>query len=126
MNQVVLVGRIVREIELRTVNDNRAVVNNVIAVNRKHRDKQGELQTDFINFVAWGNLASLLEKYCQKGQRIAISGPIHSRSYVTQDQQTRYLTEVLVQDLTLLDRPQNRETEDEPVQFGMGADAILS
>lgn len=126
MNQVVLVGRIVREIELKTVNDNRAVVNNVIAVNRKHRDKQGELQTDFINFVAWGNLASLLEKYCQKGQRIAISGPIHSRSYVTQDQQTRYLTEVLVQDLTLLDRPQNRETEDEPVQFGMGADAILS
>lgn len=125
MNQVVLVGRIVREIELKTIGEKRQVVNNVLAINRTHRDKNGDHQTDFINFVAWGNLANLIEKYCEKGQRIAISGPLHSKSYQTPDNQVRYLTEVYVQNLTLLDKPSHQHQE-EIVQFGMGDEDFYS
>lgn len=122
MNQVGLVGRIARDIEPKLVGEQQ-VINNSLAVNRTHRDKTGEYATDFISFVAWGSHAKLLQTYCQKGQRIAIEGRLQTRSYQSHDQ-TRYTTEVLVTNITLLDR---LSTSKEPlVQFPLEEDELSS
>lgn len=102
MNQVMLVGRIVRPIEVKVVGEHR-VVNNTLAVSRKHRDRQGELPTDFIPISAWDHLADVLQKFCQKGQQVALTGKMQSRSYTNASQQTVFIVECLVTEITLLD-----------------------
>ncbi|MDO4432813.1 MAG: single-stranded DNA-binding protein [Aerococcaceae bacterium] len=102
MNQVMLVGRLVRPVEVKTVGDHR-VVNNTLAVTRRNRDKQGEILADFIPISAWGHLADVLSNYCDKGQQVGITGRMHSRSYTNSMQQTVYVVECLVTEITLLD-----------------------
>lgn len=119
MNQVGLVGRITRDIELRPIGDQH-VINNTLAVNRTHRDKNGDYTTDFISFVAWGNQAKLLHTYCKKGQRIAISGRLQTRAFQLGEQPTRYTTEVLVTSITLLDRPST--SKEAIIQFPLDED----
>lgn len=105
MNQITLVGRICRPIELKQVNGQHQVVNNAIAVSRNFKDRNGELVTDFIPFVVWDNLAKVMFKYAQKGQRIAISGMMQSRKYTNKEDQEVFTLECIVRELTLLDRP---------------------
>lgn len=104
MNQVFFVGRIVRPVEMKLVGQNHRVVNNTLAVSRNHRDKEGNMQTDFIPIIAWDHLAELLDKYCEKGQRIALTGRMQSRSYINNLQQSIFVVECLVNEITLLDR----------------------
>ena len=108
MNQVLLVGRIVRPIEVQAIGESYRVVNNTLAVQRNQRDKNGETITDFIPFVAWNRLSDLLEKHGLKGQRIAITGTMQSRNYTNSAQQAVYVIECVVEEVTLLDRPQTK------------------
>lgn len=108
MNQVLFVGRIVRPIDIKTVGDGHRVVNNTLAVQRNQRDKNGESLTDFIPLVAWNRTADLLDRYGQKGQRVAVSGMMQSRSYTNNSQQSVYVIECVVEEITLLDRPQSQ------------------
>ena len=110
MNQVNFVGRIVKEIEVKSIKTSQ-VVNNTLAVQRSRKNKEGEHLTDFIPFVAWDGLAKVLSNYCQKGQQIAISGRMQSRNYQNKEGQTVYVIECLVNDLTLLDRSFKQEKE---------------
>ena len=96
MNQLLLVGRLTRPVEDRQVGDHR-VVNNCLAVSRRHRDRNGELQTDFIPIVAWDYLADLLVKYAQKGHRIGVVGRMESRHYTNNQDQKVYILECHVQ-----------------------------
>ncbi|HJF17000.1 MAG TPA: single-stranded DNA-binding protein [Globicatella sulfidifaciens] len=115
MNHVVLVGRIVRDHDLKTVNDDHRVINNTLAINRRQRNKEGALMADFIPFVAWDHLADILDKYSIKGQRIAISGRMQSRNYQNSDGEIVYTVECVVSEITLLDRPNG--TREEGLQF---------
>ncbi|MGX7350086.1 single-stranded DNA-binding protein [Dolosicoccus paucivorans] len=110
MNQVNFVGRIVKEVEVKSVGASH-VVNNTLAVQRPRKNKDGEHLTDFIPFVAWDGLARVLGNYCQKGQQIAISGRMQSRNYQNKDGQMVYVIECLVNDLTLLDRSYKQEED---------------
>ena len=100
MNQVMFVGRIVRPIELKNLSDNSRVCNNVLAVRRRNKSKSGD--ADFIPFVAWNQTADLLKRYCQKGQQVALSGKMRSRSYDDKDGKTRYTIECIVDEVTLV------------------------
>lgn len=102
MNKVVLVGRIVRPIEVKTVGPNRRVCNNVLAVQRHHKDANGERVADFIPFVAWNHSAELIERYCQKGDQLSISGRMQSRKYMNKDEQDVYVVECIVEEVTLI------------------------
>ena len=102
MNQLLLVGRLTRPVEDRQVGDHR-VVNNCLAVSRRHRDRNGDFQTDFIPIVAWDYLADLLVKYAQKGHRIGVVGRMESRHYTNNQDQKVYILECHVQDITLLE-----------------------
>ncbi|MCR8969654.1 single-stranded DNA-binding protein [Facklamia sp. 7083-14-GEN3] len=116
MNQVTFVGRLCRDIELKEVGDSAAVTNNVIAIKRPFRDRNGETATDFIPFVAWNGLAKLIHKYACKGQRVALSGMMQSRSYLNDEKEEVYVIECNASEITLLDKPKsktpfNQETE---------------
>ena len=102
MNQTVLVGRLVRDVNVRQVGDNHRVVNNTLAVNRHHKNRNGEVEADFIPIVAWDYLADLLKEYVQKGDQISVSGRMQSRQYTDENQQTVYVVELLVREVTLL------------------------
>lgn len=118
MNQIVFVGRICRDIEIKSAGENSKVVNNALAIPRTYRDRNGETITDFIPFVAWNGLATMLHKFACKGQRIAISGMMQSRKYQDKDNKPVYVIECHAQEIELLDRPSAKSKEDQSFKSG--------
>lgn len=117
MNQVVFVGRLVRPVELRKVGNHSRVVNNIIAINRYQKDANGDRLADFIPFVAWDHMADLLQKYCDKGQQVSISGRMQSRKYTNKDNQDVYVLECLVSDMTLIYQKESTTKRREPANI---------
>ena len=112
LNNVSLVGRITKDPEVRTIgSEGTAVCNFTIAVNRPFKDENGESIADFIQCQAWKKQAEFMGKYIVKGQLIAITGSIHTRTYEKADQTTAYVTEVNVDQIQSLERrePQTEE-----------------
>lgn len=99
MNKVILVGRLVRDPEVRyTQGDNpMAIARYTLAVDRRFK-REGEPTADFINCVVFGKPAEFAEKYFRKGLRIAISGRITTGSFTNKDGVKVYTTEVTVED----------------------------
>ncbi len=104
VNQVMLMGNLTRDPELRQTPNGKDVVNFSLALNRAYRDSSGEWQeaTDFIDIVAWGPLAERVAQYMSKGRRCLVQGRLQSRSW-EQDGQKRNKVEVLAGDVTFLD-----------------------
>ena len=96
MNKVILVGRLVREPELRTTQSGVNVCSFTVACDRRYQ-KEGERQADFINCIAWRNTADFISNYFTKGTRIALDGSIQTRSWDAEDGTKRYATEVIVE-----------------------------
>lgn len=95
INNVVLVGRITRDPEVRYTSSNIASVNFSLAVDRPFSGTNGERQADFINCVAWRQSAEFMAKYIKKGYMMGVTGRIQTRNYQGQDGQTHYVTEVV-------------------------------
>ena len=103
MNKVILIGRLTRDPELRTTAGNLSVATFSLAVNRPYTPQNGgDAGADFINCVVWRRQAENLARFCHKGSQIAVEGRIQSRNYTAQDGTKRYVTEVLVDNLTFL------------------------
>lgn len=92
MNTVNLIGRLVRENELRYTQSGKAVATNTLAIDDGWGDNK---KTYFIPFTIWDKSAESLANYTKKGSKIAISGKITSRSYETKDGQKRTVIEVV-------------------------------
>lgn len=105
MNQCVLIGRLVRDSEMRTTTSGKNVTNFTIAVNRNYKNEKGEYDADFINCIAYNKTAEIINKYTKKGSQIAIEGRIQTRSYEANTK--RYVTEVLVNSVTLLNKKED-------------------
>lgn len=110
MNKCILVGRITKDPEVRTVNGGISVCQFTIAVNRKFQNPQGERKADFINCVAWRQSAELLGKYIHKGNQIGVEGSIQTRSYQNQQGQPVYVTEVAVESISFLEPKGNTQS----------------
>lgn len=108
MNRLTVVGRIVRDVELREIGEGRLVINNTLAIARNYKTDQGQ-ETDFINFVAWGKRAELIEEYCDKGDLIGFDGRVQSRTYQNEEDQTVYVVEMLVDSVHFL-QPRRQRT----------------
>ena len=103
MNKVILIGRLARDPELRTTAGNISVATFTIAVSRPFTPQNGgDSGADFISCVVWRRAAENLARYCHKGSQIAVEGRIQTRNYTAQDGTKRYVTEVLVDNLTFL------------------------
>lgn len=104
VNQVILLGNLTRDPELRQTPNGQSVVSFSLALNRAYKDQSGEWQeaTDYIDVVAWGPLAERVSQYLTKGRRALVQGRLQSRSW-EQDGQKRSKVEVLANDVTFLD-----------------------
>ena len=109
MNKVILTGRLVKEPELRQMNNGDYALANAIAVNRDYTNQQGEREADFINFVAFRNTAELINKYVKKGHRIGLEGRWQRRSYVNNNNQTVYVDELIVEKMEFLQDKQEEK-----------------
>lgn len=109
MNRLTVVGRLVRDTEMKQVGDGQFVLNNTLAIARPFKTESGQ-DTDFLNFVAWGKRAELIEMYCSKGELVGLDGRIQSRTYENDKQQTVYITEMLVENVYFL-QPRRKKSQ---------------
>lgn len=106
MNNVSLIGRITRDLELKDFNEGKGFYTRfTIAINRIS-SKNSQTEADFINIVAWRELAETLCKDLKKGSKIAITGKLCSSSYTDKDGNKRYSTEVVADSFKFLDSKQ--------------------
>ncbi|MDK6233885.1 single-stranded DNA-binding protein [Aerococcus sanguinicola] len=103
INNVVLVGRLTREVDLRYTQSGIAVANFTVACDRNFRNSQGETETDFISCVMWRKSAENFAKFTRKGSLVGIEGSIQTRNYENQQGQRVYVTEVLANNFSLLE-----------------------
>lgn len=102
MNQVALVGRLARDPELRQTQSGTAVCSFTVACDRRP-DKDGKREADFIACTAWQKSAEFVAKYFKKGQRIGLTGRLQVRSYQAQDNSTRYVCEVVAENVEFVE-----------------------
>lgn len=108
INNVVLVGRIVRDPELRYTPQNTAVATFTLAVNRRFKNAQGEREADFINCVIWRQPAENLANWAKKGALVGITGSIQVRNYENKEGQRVYVTEVLADNFQMIESNSNK------------------
>lgn len=123
MNKAMLIGRLVKDPELKiTETSKREVCQFTIAVNRPYTNEDGERQADFINCVVWDKLAENLAKYQKKGNQIAVEGRIQTRNYEDKDGKRVYVTEIISTNITFLDSKGTGDSvnnlEEPPVKAG--------
>ena len=116
MNKVFLIGRITKDVELRHSQKGVANVSFTIAVDRQFKDANGEKLTDFINCVAWNKQAEFLARYVIKGNMLAIDGRLQTRSYVNNQNQTVYVTDVICDSLQNLTPRPKEEPKQDPME----------
>lgn len=105
-NQVILMGNLTRDPELRQTPNGTSVASFSLALNRSYKGADGNWQeaTDFVDIVAWGPLGERVAQYLAKGRQCLVNGRIQSRSW-EQDGQKRNKVEVVAQDVTFLGGP---------------------
>lgn len=109
MNKVFLIGRLVRDPELRYTSSNIPVASFSLAVNRNFTNQSGEREADFINIVVWRKQAENCKNYINQGSQVAIDGRLQTRTYEDQNGQKRYVTEVVADNVQFLDTKASRE-----------------
>ncbi|MFA9414258.1 MULTISPECIES: single-stranded DNA-binding protein [unclassified Streptococcus] len=109
INNVVLVGRMTRDAELRYTPSNVATASFTLAVNRTFKNQAGEREADFINCVIWRQQAENLANWAKKGALIGITGRIQTRSYDNAQGQRVYVTEVVAENFQMLESRTARE-----------------
>ena len=108
LNKVILIGRTTKEVELRRTSSGTAVSTFTLAVDNRFVLKDGKPSTDFISCVAWANTAETMEKYVRKGALIAVEGRIQTRNYDNKDGNRVYITEVVVENMRMLESKGDR------------------
>ena len=96
MNKILLLGRVAKDIELRTTTSGKSVATFTLAVNRDYKNAEGKYDADFIPCVAFEGKAETISKFVQKGDKFCVSGKIQTRTYDKSDGSKAYVTEVIV------------------------------
>ncbi|WP_198520152.1 single-stranded DNA-binding protein [Geobacillus thermodenitrificans] len=109
INQVVLVGRLTKDPELRYTAEGTAVTTVILAVARNFRNAEGGIDADFVPCVLWRKTAEHTAHYCQKGSMVAVTGRIQTRRYENKDGQRVYVTEVVADSVQFLHSGKARE-----------------
>ena len=104
MNSVQLIGRLTKDLDLRYTSTGKAVATGTLAVNRRFKNAQGESEADFINIQIWDKSAENLANFTRKGSQIGVNGRIQTRNYENKEGQRVYVTEIVVENFTLLEK----------------------
>ena len=107
INKVILIGNLGKDPEIRHFEDGRNKTGFTLATSEYYRDKDGNRveQTEWHNIVSWndGLNTAVIMKYLHKGSRVYVEGQIRSRQYQDKENVTRYITEIYLETLTMLD-----------------------
>ena len=119
VNKVILVGNLGKDPEVKYLDNGVAVANFSLATTESYKNKEGEKvsQTEWHNIVLWRGLAEVAEKYLKKGASVYIEGKIKTRKWEDKDGNTRYNTEILADNMTMLGgKKDSQETPIDPPQ----------
>ncbi len=107
LNKAMIIGRLTQDPEVRTTPAGATVTSFSVATNLMWTDQAGQRQekVEFHNIVAWRRLAEIAGQYLKKGQKVYIEGRLQTRNWVGQDNLKRYRTEIVADNLIMLDRP---------------------
>lgn len=100
MNKIIVAGRLTKDGETRSTESGKHVYSGSIAVNRKFKNKDGEYETDFFNFVYW-NINDKFSEYLKKGKPVIIEGNLQNRNYEDKDGNKKYVTEIIAERIEL-------------------------
>jgi len=103
INNVVIVGRLTKDPDLKYTGNRTAVATFTLAVNRNFTNQSGEREADLFTCVFWGNQVETLANYAKKGVLIGVTGRIQTRSYENQQGQKVYVTEVIADNFQMLE-----------------------
>lgn len=118
LNRVILSGRLTADPELRYTQSGTAVANFRLAVDRQFKNKDtNEREADFVNCILWRKSAENFCNFTHKGSLVGVDGRLQSRSYQNKDGQTVYVTEVVVDNFSLLE-PKHGSNDDQGGLFG--------
>ena len=117
MNNVTLLGRLTKDPEIRSTASNISVCSFTIAVDRRFKS-EGQPTADFINCMAWRNTADFIGKYFHKGNKIALTGSIQTRTWDDKDGNKRYATEVVVDSVEFCESVKNDNPQHEGKEAG--------
>ena len=115
MNNVVLVGRMTKDPELRTATSGRSVVSFTLAVDSRMKNADGSRATSFVGCVAFGQTAETMSKFTRKGSLIGVVGSLNQRKYQRQDGSTASVLEVLCDNVQFLEPKGTRGSSFEEV-----------
>lgn len=101
LNQIVVVGRLVREPEIKESENGDSYTNITLAVPRSFKNVDGQYDTDFINCKLWSGIATNVKEYCKKGDLLGVKGRVETRTY-EKDDKTNYVTEIVAEKITFL------------------------
>lgn len=120
INNVILAGRLVRDVELRQTSTGKEMTYFTLAVNRNFKNEQGVQAADFIGCVAFGKTAENMARFLSKGSLIAVEGRISTRNFQGNDGKTVYVTEVVASSITFLEskKQQGNTTQYRQAQNG--------
>ena len=104
MNRIILLGRLVRDPEVRVTPTEKTVCTFTLAVDRPFTAKNGQREADFINIVTWNKTAELCGNSLTKGQRALVEGRLQIRSYDGKDGNKHYVTEVIADRVEFIER----------------------
>lgn len=121
MNKVFLIGNLTRDPEMRSTQSGVAVCNFSIAVNRRFKNANGEQETDFLNVIAWRQLAELCGKYLAKGRKVAVTGSIQTRTYEAKDGSKRTAWDIVADEVEFLSQNQQSSTQSAPGAYTTAA-----
>lgn len=107
LNKAMIIGNLTRDPEMRQTPSGQNVCSFGIATNRTWKDASGNKQeaVEYHNIVAWGKLAEICGQYLGKGRKVFVEGRLQTRDWEGQDGVKRYRTEIIAENMVLLDRP---------------------
>src|SRR5947209_18384084 len=116
VNKVILLGNVTWNPELKHTEGNKTVCSFGLATNRNWTNGTGEKheETDFHRIVAWGKLAAICNEYLRKGRKIYVEGRLHSRSFTDNEGIQKQATEIVIDDMVLLDSKPQEVKQGEP------------
>lgn len=103
-NKVQLIGNLGMNPEIKPLEDGKKLAKFSMATNESYKNSKGEKieETQWHNLIAWGKTAEIIEKYVQKGDEVAVEGKLKNSSYEDKDGNKRYVTEVVVNEILML------------------------
>lgn len=107
INRVVITGRLVRDPELRTTTTGKQVVSFTVAVDKRFKPADGEKSANFFRVTAWEKQAEFVGNYAQKGRMVGVEGRLDQRKYTNKEGIEVETTEIIADNVALLDRPRD-------------------